>query len=176
MATFKSKAYIGGVPFRPTEEAPFEITASILVPSGTAIAANDVFKFFDLGADVDIRAIDFRCDDLDTGTAITLHCGVDYAGATTDDNDAFFASSTIGQTGGCVRVENGGDDPFAVGGFIALPGKATVTVTCAISPTTNPATDRYLTLTARCQKKAGATADVPYIYTDRYNSSGVGSL
>jgi hypothetical protein len=176
MATFKSKAFIGGVPFRPTEEGPFEVTASILVPNGTAIAANDVFKFMLLGADVDVREVTFRCDDLDTATGITLHGGVDYAGGTTDDPDAFFASSTIGQTGGQVRVENGGDDPFAVGAFIPLPGTATITVTCAVAPTGNPTTDRYLTMTVKGGKRTGATSDVPYVYADRYSSAGVGTI
>ena len=176
MATFKSKAFIGGVPYRPTSEQPFDVTATILVPNGTAIAATDVFKFMRLGADVDVLSVELRTDDLDTATAITLHLGVDYDGATTDDPDAFVASSTIGQTGGRVRVENGGDDPFAVGGFIALPGTATMTATCAVSPTTNPSTDRYLTLTVKCQKKAGATSDVPYVYADRYTAAGVGTI
>lgn len=176
MATFKSKAFIGGVPFRPTEEGPFEVTATILVPSGTLIAANDVFKFMKLGADVDVREVTLRTDDLDTATGITLHCGVDYAGATTDDPDAFMASSTIGQTGGSVRVENGGDDPFAVGAFIPLPGTATVTVTCAVAPTTDPTTDRYISVTVKGNKKATATSDVPYVYADRYSSAGVGTI
>ena len=177
MATFKSKAFIAGNIFRSVNEGPFEVTASIKVPSGTAIAANDVFKFMRIGADVSVQEVTLRTDDLDTGTAITLHSGVDYDGATTDDPDAFIASSTIGQTGGQVRVENGGDDPFAVGAFIPLPGTATITATCAVAPTTNPSTDRYLTVTVKGVKQANVPSITPeYVYANRYASSGAGTI
>lgn len=177
MATFKSKAFIAGNIFRPVAEGPFEVTASIKVPSGTPIAASDVFKFFRVGAGVSVQEVTLRTDDLDTGTAITLHAGVDYEGVTVDDNDAFIASSTIGQTGGQVRVENGGDDPFAVGAFIPLPGTAVITATCAVAPTTNVVADRYLTMTIKGTKQADAPSITPeYVYANRYNTSGVGSI
>jgi len=177
MATFKSKAFIAGNIFRPVEEGPFEVTASIKVPSGTPIAANDVFKFFRVGSGVSVQEVTFRVDDLDTATGITLHAGVDYEGVTVDDPDAFVVSSTIGQTGGQVRVENGGDDPFAVGAFIPLPGTAVMTMTCAVSPTGNPATDRTLTFTIKGSKAADVPSITPeYVYANRYNSSGVGSI
>ena len=177
MATFKSQAFIAGNIFRPVEEGPFSVSASIKVPSGTAIAANDVFKFFRVGSGVSINEVTIRVDDLDTATAITLHAGVDYEGGTTDDPDAFIASSTIGQTGGQVRVENGGDDPFAVGAFIPLPGTAVVTATCAVSPTGNPSTDRVLTMTIQGSKQAGVPAIEPaYAYADRYGTDGIGSI
>ena len=175
MATFKSKAFIGGVPFRPVEEAPFEVTATILVPNGTAIAANDVFKFMKLGANVEILEASLLTSDLDTGSSITLHFGYD-ADTLTDDPDAFLASSTVGQAGGKVRVENGGDDPFAVGLLAAIAENITITATCAIAPAGNPTTDRYLTAVLKCVKRAGATSDVPYVYADRYSTAGVGSL
>lgn len=177
MATFKSKAFIAGNIYRPVKEGPFEVTASIKVPSGTLIAASDVFKFFRVGADVSIDEVTIRTDDLDTGTAITLHAGIDYEGVTTDDPDAFIASSTIGQTGGQVRVENGGDDPYAVGAFIPLPGTAVVTATCAVAPTTNPSTDRVLTMTIKGKKAAGVPSVTPeYVYANRYNTSGQGTI
>lgn len=177
MATFKSKAFVAGNIYRPTEEGPFEVTASIKVPNGTAIAANDVFKFMRVGADVSVQEVTLRVDDLDTATAITLHAGVDYEGATTDDNDAFVASSTIGQTGGQVRVENGGDDPFAVGAFIPLPGTAVITATCAVSPTGNPTTDRTLTMTIKGVKASAVPSVEPaYVYANRYNSAGAATI
>lgn len=177
MATFKSQAFIAGNIFRPVEEGPFSVSASIKVPSGTAIAANDVFKFFRLGSGVSVNEVTLRVDDLDTATGITLHAGVDYEGATTDDPDAFIASSTIGQTGGQVRVENGGDDPYAVGAFIPLPGTAVITATCAVAPTTNPSTDRYLTMTIQGNKQAGVPSVTPeYVYANRYASTGQATI
>lgn len=177
MATFKSKAYIGGVPFRPTEEGPFEVTASILVPSGTAIAAADVFKFMDIGANVSVQEVTLRVDDLDTGAAMTINAGLDYYGATTDVPAAFLSASTAGQAGGQVRVENGGSNPFAGGGLLPLPAKATVTATVAVAPAGNPATDRYLTCTIKGSMATTASAAVPYIYADRYNpATGVGTI
>jgi hypothetical protein len=175
MATFRSKAMIGGVPYRATAEKPFEVTATILVPNGTAIAASDVFQFFKLGANIDILSYTLRVSDLDTGAAITLHGGYDLPTGT-DDPDAFVSSSVIGQAGGQVRVENGGDDPFAVGALAPQTEIATITATCAIAPAGNPTTDRYLTCTVKAQARAGATSDVPYVYADRYNTSGVGSI
>lgn len=177
MATFKSQAFVAGNIFRPTADAPFEVSASIKVPSGTAIAANDVFKFFRVGSGVSIQEVTLRADDCDTGANLTLHAGVDYEGATVDDPDAFVASSTIGQAGGQVRVENGGDDPFAVGAFIPLPGTAVITATCAISPAGNPTTDRVLTCTIKGVKQAGVPSVEPaYVYADRYGSDGTGSI
>lgn len=175
MATFRSKAMIGGVPYRPTAEKPFEVTATILVPSGTPIAASDVFQFFKLGANIEILTVSLRVSDLDTGASMTLHAGYDLP-TLTDDNDAFVLSSTIGQAGGSVRVENGGDDPFAVGQLAPLTEAATLTATCAVAPAGNPSTDRYLTMSVKAQARAGATSDVPYVYADRYNTLGVGSI
>jgi hypothetical protein len=175
MATFKSQAYIGGVPFRPTEDGKFNIMATILVPSGTPIAANDVFKFFKLGANVRILEVTLTTTDLDSGAAITLHAGYSAAVAT-DDPDAFVASSTIGQAGGIVSVTNGGDDAFAVGLLAPIAETLDIEVTCAIAPGGNPATDRYLSLTLVGQKLQNGVTMTPYVYADRYNTSGVGSI
>lgn len=175
MATFKSKAMIGGVPFRPLAEKPFEVTATILVPSGTAIAASDVFQFFKLGANIEILEASLRVSDLDTVTTMTMHFGYDLPTGS-DDPDAFLASSTVGQAGGVVRVENGGDDPFAVGQLAPQTEVATITATCVLAPAGNPATDRYLTATIKAQARAGATSEVPYVYADRYSTAGVGTL
>lgn len=175
MATFKSNAYIGGVPFRPVADMPFQIAATILVPNGTALAANDVLKFFKLGADVRVLDVTLITDDLDTGAAITLSVGYTAAVAA-DDTGAFVALSTIGQTGGVVRVENGGDDPFAGGSFNGVAETIDIEALVAASPAGNPAADRYVTLMVTGVKETRATSEVPYIYEDRYNTSGVGSI
>ena len=175
MATFKSRAFIGGVPFRAVSEEPFEVTASVLVPNGTAIAASDVFKFFKLGANIRILEATLAVDDLDTGASITLDLGYDLPTGT-DDDDAFLANSTIGQAGGTVRVENGGDDPFAVGLLAPQTEVMTVQAKCEAGPAGNPTTDRYLVCSMKCVQRPAAPTGVEYVYADRYNSSGVGSI
>lgn len=175
MSTFKSNAYIGGVPFRPVADMPFQIAATILVPNGKALAANDVLKFFKLGADVRVLDVTLITDDLDTGAAITLDVGYTAAVAS-DVVDFFIDGSTVGQGGGVVRVENGGDDPFADGAFNGVAETIDIEVLVAVSPAGNPTTDRFITLMVTGVKETRATADTPYIYADRYNTSGVGSI
>lgn len=176
MATFKSAAYIQGNVYRPTTEAPFAITSTVLIPNGTSLAANDVIKFFKIGANVQVLDITLHTSDLDTATGITLDLGFD-ALTLTDDDNAFLDNSTIGQTGGFVRVENGGDDPFAVGLLAALAETITIQAKVQDAPTTNPSTDRYITCTARCQKVSAVPSVTPeYVYANRYSSAGQATL
>lgn len=175
MASYKSKAYIGGVPFRPVAEQPFEVAATILIPNGTLLAASDTLQFMKIGADVRILEVTLITDDLDTGTAITLDVGYTAAVAA-DVVDFFIDGSTIGQTGGVVRVENGGDDPFADGPFVGVAETIELQALVAVAPTTDPATDRYVTLVVKGVKETTATADAPYIYEDRYTNAGVSSV
>lgn len=175
MATFKSKAYIGGVPFRPTAEQPFQVAATVLIPNGTALAQNDVLKMMKIGANVRILDVTLISDDLDTGTTITLDVGYSAAVAT-DVPDFFIDGSTVGQAGGVVRVENGGDDPFADGAFNGVDETLDLEIKVAAAPTGNPTADRYVTLMVTGVAETSATADVPYVYADRYNNAGVGSI
>lgn len=176
MATFKSAAIITGNVYRPTTEAPFTITQSVLIPNGTALAANDVIKFFKLGANVQILDISLNVSDCDTGANLTLDLGYDLPTGT-DDDDAFLANSTIGQAGGTVRVENGGDDPFAVGLLAAQTETMTIQAKVEVAPAGNPTTDRYLTCTVRAQKASAVPSVTPeYVYANRYNSSGASGL
>lgn len=168
MATFKSNAYIGGVPFRPLAEKPFEVAATVKIPNGTALAQNDVIKMFKLGADVRILALTLVTDDLDTGTTITLDVGYT-AEVASDVVDFFIDGSTIGQTGGVVRVENGGDDPFADGSFNGVDETIDVQVLVATAPAGNPTTDRRITLVATCVKEAADNfGSDPYTYSYSY--------
>lgn len=175
MATFKSNAYIGGVPFRPVADMPFQIAATILIPNGKALAQNDVLQFFKLGADVRVLDVTLITDDLDTGAAITLDVGYTAAVAS-DVVDFFIDGSTIGQGGGVVRVENGGDDPFADGSFVGVAETIDIQALVAVAPSGDPTTDRYVTLMVTGVKETRATAEVPYIYEDRYDTAGVGTI
>ncbi len=175
MATFKSRAMIGAVPFRATSEEPFEVTASVLVPSGTSIAALDVFKFFKLGANIRVLETTLAVDDLDTGATLTLNLGYDLPTGS-DAPAAFLAASTLGQAGGTTRVENGGTPAFAGGVLAPQTEVMTVQAAAVVGPAGNPATDRYLVCSVKCIARPAAPTGVEYVYADRYDSAGVGTI
>lgn len=175
MATYKSKAYIGGVPFRPTEEGVFTVAQSILIPNGTALALNDVFKFFKLGADVRVLELTLIVDDLDTGSSAILDVGYSAAVAA-DVPDFFLDGSTIGQTGGVATVTNGGTPAFADGAFNGVGEVIDIEAKLQVAPAGSPTTDRVLTLVMKACSEASAGTYVPYIYADRYSTAGVSSV
>lgn len=175
MATYKSKAYLGGVPFRPTADQPFTVGATVMIPNGTALAANDVLKMFKVGADVRILDVTLITDDLDTGAGITLDVGYTAAVAS-DVVDFFIDGSTIGQTGGVVRVENGGDDPYADGSFNGVDETIDVEIKVVVAPAGDPTTDRYITLAITGVKETTVFTQTPYVYADRYDADGVGTV
>lgn len=179
MATFKSSTWVGGVPFRPTRDGTFDITASVKIPAGRTLAANDVLKFMKLGANVEILTATLRCDKLEdaSGTASTLDLGT-YASSGTFDADGLLDGSTVTQAGGIVRVGNGGDDPFATAQAATTQ---TVDVQATFLGTATQSTaddaDRYVTLSLTCAPKRSALlgSDPAYVYADRYTAAGVSS-
>jgi len=178
MATFKSHAYVGKVKFRPVSENSFEITSTVKIPAGRTLANNDVLKFIKLGADVEILAATLRCDKLEdaSGTNSTLDLGT-FAASGTFAVDAILDGSPITRAGGIVRVENGGDDPFADSPLAATNQTVDIqAIFLAGTPavqTVQGALDRYLTLTLTCAPKTSRIgANVPYIYQDRYTTAG----
>lgn len=175
MATFKSQAYINGMPFRAVSEMPFQIAATIKVPNGTGLALNDKLYFFKLGADVRVLDVTLISDDLDTGATVALDVGYEAAVAT-DVLNFFIGGSTIGQAGGVVRVENGGSAPFAGGAFNGVNETLDIVGLIQVAPTGNPTTDRYITCVVTGVKETGAPSMTPYIYEDRYSTAGVGSI
>lgn len=175
MATYKSKAYRDGVPFRPLADQPFSLTASILVPSGTAIVANDIFRFMKVGANVRLLDVTFTTTDLDTAAAIVFDVGYSAAVAA-DAPAAFINDTTIGQAGGISTVGNGGTPAFAVGGLAPIAETIDIEAVCTVSPTGNPATDRYLTVTVRGIGMPTTASQTPYVYADRYDATGVGTV
>lgn len=175
MATYQSKAYVGGVPFRPTEEGVFTVTSSILIPNGTALALNDVFKFFKIGADVRVLELTLLVDDLDTGTSAVLDVGYSAAVAA-DVPDFFLDGSTIGQTGGSATVTNGGTPAFADGAFVGVSEVLDIEAKMQVAPAGSPTTDRYLTLVMKACAETTAIEGVPYVYADRYDADGVSSV
>lgn len=175
MANFRSTAYVGGMPFRPVGEQPFQVAATIKVPNGTGLALNDKLYFMKLGSDVRILDVTLITDDLDTGTSIVLDVGYEAAVAS-DVLDFFIDGATVGQAGGVVRVENGGDDPFADGAFNGVNETIDIVGLVQVAPAGNPTTDRYVTLVVTGVKETRSTSDVPYIYEDRYTTAGVSSV
>lgn len=176
MAVFKSRAYIGGVKFRPVAENQFEVTSTVKIPAGRALVSGDELKFFKVGPYTDIVQLRLRVEGtggLYDGAAGTWDLGID------GDSDAFEAGGTLGQSGA------GGSVIFGEG-FTAfttpwVPGSSTkelvLTQTATVgTQTTADNSDRYVTLTALMQpSKVDTPNAVPYEYADRYNTSGVNS-
>ena len=174
---FYSSAYTGGVPFRALGDQPTEITATAAIPAAYVLQTADKIYMMKIGANMQVLEVTMRSEDIDTDAtpAVTLHCGYEAVTAS-DDPDAFVAASTIGQAGGSIRVENGGDDAFAVGGLAPIAETIDVLVTAGTAADANSATTaKKITVTMKIAPVvAVADANQPsYIYTDRYDTSGV---
>lgn len=165
MATFYSNAYLGGNEFRVVGDQPAEITASVEVPAGYALQTADKLYLFKVGADHSIDEITVRVADLDRAQTPTLTLDVGYeAAVATDDPNAFVSASTLGQTGGQVRVENGGDDPFAVGALAPISETLDIVAAPAASASSTagsgavgPAAGaNFLTVTAKLSRRVNA--------------------
>lgn len=159
---FYSSAYIGGVPFRTVADQPAEITATVEIPALYKLQTADKLYLFKLGADHSIDEITVRFGALDNAQTPTLTMDVGYeAAVATDDPNAFVAASTVARAGGQVRVENGGDDPFAVGALapigetvdiLAVP--AASAAAAAGSGALGPGNSKgYLTVTAKISRR-----------------------
>lgn len=175
MAILKSKAYVGGVPFRPVSEQPFEVASTILIPAGSALALNDTLKFMKIGTDVRVLSVTLITDDLDTGSSIVLDVGYTLP-VGSDVVDFFLDGSTIGQAGGVAQVSNGGTPAFADGAFNGLAEIADLQVLVAVAPAGNPNTDRFVTLVVKAVAETTALTEEPYIYQFRYDNTGVSNV
>lgn len=172
MATYTSAPYNLDAKLRCTHEAPATNSYTVRIPAGAALTTADTLKFITVPAGYRILEATLITGDLDSnGTpTLTLNFGYLEPGGTSD-NDAFLAASVIGRTGGIVRVENGGDDPFAVG---VLPA-GTLDREIVVVPAANAATaavaavDVTVLLTV-IKDSFGADANAPYRYRDRYGA------
>lgn len=175
MATFYSNAYVGGNVFRVVGDQPAEITATVEVPAGYALQTADKLYFFKLGANHSVDEVVVRFGALDNAQTATLTMDVGYeAAVATDDPNAFVSASTLGRLGGQIQVENGGDDPFAVGALapiaetievLAVP--AASAAAAAGSGSLGPgAVNGYVTVTAKIAKRVTAPDPLnpPYDY------------
>jgi hypothetical protein len=121
MATFQSNAYLGGYIHRTIGDQPLEVTATVEIPAGYTLQTADKLYFFKVGANHSVDNVKVRFGALDNAQTATLTVDVGYeAAVATDDPNAFVAASTLGRLGGQVQVENGGDDPFAVGALAPI--------------------------------------------------------
>lgn len=158
MATFPSKAYLGNIKFRPLYEYAFELESTVKIPAGRTFANADVLKFFKVGANVDFLEVFVRSDKLEdgAGTASTIDVG------TSIDPDCFIDGGTFIRGGGTIKVENGGDDPFATTPYVVQTAAVDVQATLlgTATQTTADDADRFVTLRAVMQYK-----DVP-TFTD----------
>lgn len=169
MASFESRAYLGGVPFRPAHEGVFTVSQTIVIPSGTALALNDKLYFAKLGENVVPLSMTLQSDDLDTGTTIVLDVGFE-AVTQADALGFFIAGATIGQAGGVYQAENGGTIAYAGGAYSGYNEVVDIVGLVKVAPTGNPATNRKITLTMECVRANGSVPVLrqPYEYGAGY--------
>jgi hypothetical protein len=161
MATaYKSDAARKNYVARPTRDGEFSVVASITLPIGTALAVNDTFEFFDIGANVEPIEFVLDNDDFDDGTDVVYTLG--YTGDT-DDTDAFVATGS----GTHLRAADTtviSPDTLAGVAFNVIPYavSATTTRTILLTVTTAPVTQttvdnaaRKITLLMKAQRVPG---------------------
>lgn len=162
MATaYKSDAARKNHVVRPLRNQLFTMTASITVPAGTALAVNDTFEFFDIGANVEPVKFVMTNSDFDDGTDVVYTLG--YTGDT-DDTDAYVA------TGEGIHLRAADQTeiiPSAATGDTSVPFNVippnvstTTTRTILLTITTAPVTQttaddsaRHITLTGYFQQR-----------------------
>lgn len=143
-ATFNSGVYLKSAVYRPTSVGDaLEITSSITIPSGTGIGTGDILNFARIGENVRVQDFVLESDDLDTATGIVLDLG------NTIDPNCFLSGSTIGQAGG-EKIARSSDatagNQFAVTPYAVQATVQSVFATATTGATTNPATDRTISL------------------------------
>lgn len=179
MAIFKSAAYLNANIFRTVSDQPAEISATIEIPAGYALQTADKLYAFKVGAGHSVDEVTVRFGALDLAQTPTLTMDVGYeAAVATDDPNAFVAASTAARAGGQVSVENGGDDPFAVGALapldevidvVAIPA-ASASSTAGSGSVGPSATSNYVTVTAKISRRINALdpSVTPYDYGAAY--------
>jgi hypothetical protein len=175
MATFQSNAYLGGYILRTIGDQPLDVTATVEIPAGYALQTADKLYFFKVGANHSVDQVQVRFGALDNAQTATLTVDVGYeAAVASDDPNAFVSASTLGRLGGQVQVENGGDDPFAVGALPPLTENidimaqpAASAAAAAGSGSLGPgASNGFVTVTARVTRRITAPDPLvtPYDY------------
>lgn len=175
MATYKSSAYLNANIFRTVGDQPAEVTATVEIPAGKRLLTTDKLYLFKLGADHSVDEVVVRFGGLDLAQTPTLTMDVGYeAAVATDDPNAFVAASTLARAGGQIQVENGGDDPFAVGALapiaetidiVAIP--AASAAAAAGSGSLGPGAENgFITVTAKISRRVNAIdpSVTPYDY------------
>lgn len=183
MATYKSQLYLGRARVRATGPGPQDVSASITLPIGKALAAGDILKFFRLAPNHTLENVVLSCDNaLFDNAAGTVDVGTD-----ADDDDIIVASTLFQSGGKVIRAEHTGavdaaGPPivFTFAGWSAtLTRDIMATFDAVGTQTTADDAVRVITLTARVLRTDLASPSLSqpaYLYQDRYNSSGVSSV
>ena len=141
---FKSGVSLKGAVYRPTSLGDaLEIVSTVTLARGTTLGVGDKLSFGWVGENVRVEDFVLECDDLDTGTTLTLDLGI------TDDPDAFLAADTVGRAGGEVirrSSDTTANNKFAVSPYVAKATKQEVFATVNAAPTGNPDTVRNVSL------------------------------
>lgn len=126
--SFRSPAHLGGVKFRRTQDAPFELVTTIEIPANRALATTDRLRLFQLGAGTQVIELTIRTDKLDTAgvPAITLNAGFESHNTAVQASNltAYASASTVGQAGGTAKFDPVTAAPLADYTLTVSPGAA----------------------------------------------------
>lgn len=168
MAIYQSSVYSKGAPARPPSQvATAEITSTITIPNGTALAVNDLLYFGKIGENVDVTLVDVTCDPFDSNVAATLAGSLGAVPSTTAKTQAavagvtgynsVFTATTLAQNSGVgkniQRFAGGGTgDVFNINPYPIRTVKSDlVMVISAAAATAITNTDRKITVRYKFQ-------------------------
>lgn len=120
MATYNSLVYNQNANYRPDEQnGAEELTVTVSIPDGTALASGDIIKFCKIGENVEITSFELNMDEFDhnASAALTGKLGI------TASDACLLAASTALQTNttGAKTVSAVGGDKASSGGFAVNP-------------------------------------------------------
>lgn len=142
MATVTSDKVDAGIPAREPHSGVCSVKASFTVPTtGDGSAANDVIQMVKVPDGATVLEVIFTSEDLDTNATPTIVFDVGDGG----DADRYIDGTTIGQTGGVIRLGSGVAAATADALFHTYTADDTIDVTVTAAAAT--AAEGVITLT-----------------------------
>lgn len=160
--TYKSNVYLENANYRPSgQNEPQELTATILIPDGTALANGDIIKLAKIGDGVEIVSYELNLDQFDSNATAALKAKLGITAS-----DACLLASTIVQTNtsGAFSIAALGGDKATSGGFATNPFPVQTTAQDVILTITQNAGTNYTT----GDRKVTLRFKYQYAYPDQY--------
>lgn len=117
--TYKSNVYLENANYRPAgQNEAEELTVTVLIPAGTALANGDIIKFAKIGDGVEITSYELVMDQFDSNATAALKGKLGITGS-----DACLLASSIIQTNttGAKTTAGVSGDVASSGGFAVNP-------------------------------------------------------